>query len=484
MRQLELLAPAKNLEVGLAAIDCGADAVYIGAEEFGARAAAGNSLDDIATLADYAHQFGAKVYVTINTLLRDDELSRARELIYNVRARGADAVLIQDLRLLELCNTAPRPTLHASTQTDNRSRERVGELRAMGFRRVVLARELALEEIRAIHNAYPDLELEVFVHGALCVSYSGACYASEHCFGRSANRGECAQVCRMRFDLIDSDGTIIKHNAHLLSLKDLALLEQLEELADAGAVSFKIEGRLKDIDYVKNVVAAYSQRLNAIIAHRPNNYCRSSAGRVSYSFTPNIHKTFNRGYTTHFLNGRQPDIANFITPKSMGERVTPNTIFANGDGLCFVNASNELEGFRVNNATTLRFPESYQPGMPLYRNHDAAFEKILNGACSTRRLPLPLRFGLTDNGFYLSALNAISTIAFAHEPAKKSQRENIIKQLSRWGNTIYEIDDITITDDADQYFIPSSLLSTLRQELTLQLSQVQEENQDPPTESA
>ena len=285
MRALELLAPAKNLECGIAAIDHGADAVYIGAAKFGARVAAGNSVDDIRQLCVYAHQFDAKVYVTVNTIIYDDELEATKRLLQELQEAGVDAVLIQDMGLLALSLSQSLNLsipFHASTQTDNRTPEKVRWLRSLGFRRVVLARELSVDEIAAIHKEIPDVELEVFVHGALCVSYSGLCYASQHCFGRSANRGACAQVCRMKFDLLDADGRELEHQRHLLSLKDLNQSAHLEELIQAGAVSFKIEGRLKDATYVKNVVAAYSQRLDSIIAKHPQEYCRASKGHCTY----------------------------------------------------------------------------------------------------------------------------------------------------------------------------------------------------------
>ncbi|HEY9551142.1 MAG TPA: peptidase U32 family protein, partial [Prevotella sp.] len=368
MRQLELLAPAKNLECGIAAIDHGADAVYIGAARFGARAAAGNSIDDIAELCRYAHQYGAKVYVTINTIVYENELDDTRSLLLQLAQIEVDAVLVQDMAVLEIVAQLQQenpqlrmPALHASTQTDNRSAEKVAWLKSLGFERVVLARELSAAEIADIYRQVPHVDLEVFVHGALCVSYSGVCYASQHCFNRSANRGECAQFCRMKFDLVDSNGQIIEHQRHLLSLKDMSQIDNLETLADAGACSFKIEGRLKEVNYVKNVVSAYSRRLNEIVRKHPEKYCRASLGEVEYTFEPDLQKTFNRGYTTYFLNGRKPDIFSPDTPKALGEfvghvkelrgnsfNVAGTAAFANGDGLCFINAERELEGFRVN----------------------------------------------------------------------------------------------------------------------------------------
>lgn len=392
MKSLELLSPAKNLECGIAAIDHGADAVYIGAQRFGARASAGNPVSDIARLCDYAHVFGAKVYVTVNTILYDDELEATRQLLAELQQAGTDAILVQDMALLSIYKSQfstlnSQITLHASTQTDNRTAEKVRWLRDIGFRRVVLARELSIDEVRAIHKAVPDVELEVFVHGALCVSYSGLCYASQYCFHRSANRGECAQFCRMPFDLIDADGRVIEHNRHLLSLKDMNQIDNLEQLAEAGATSFKIEGRLKDVSYVKNVTAAYSERLNQLIRRHPDKYCRASKGQCRYTFTPNLQKTFNRGYTTYFAHGRQPDIASFDTPKAIGEfvgtvkelrrdsfNVASTASFANGDGLCFLNQERQLEGFRVNRAEGNRLypqhmPKGLHPGLQIGRAH-------------------------------------------------------------------------------------------------------------------
>ncbi len=495
MRQLELLAPAKNLECGIAAIDCGADAVYIGAPKFGARAAAGNSLDDIKELTAYAHRFGAKVFVTLNTIIYDSELEEAKATLKAINEIGVDAVLVQDMALLSLPlrGVDGRLALHASTQTDNRNKEKVGYLRSLGFSRVVLARELSLEEIREIHEAYPDVELEAFVHGALCVSYSGACYASEYCFSRSANRGECAQFCRMKFDLLDANGQEIEHQRHLLSLKDLCQIDRLEEMADAGVVSFKIEGRLKDSSYVKNVVAAYSQRLNDLCRKRPSEYQRASFGRSTYAFTPNLKKTFNRGYTHYFLDGRKPDIFSPDTPKAIGEyvgkvkeirgysfNVAGTANFANGDGLCFINSKKELEGFRVNRVEgnrlfPLTMPEGLRPGMALYRNNDVAFEKELARQGTERKLPISLVFGKTENGYYLTVngrgmTEARTEIEFEHQPAQRPQKENIIRQLSKWGGTIFEVENIQINDSADECFIPSSILSNLRQQLNAEMT--------------
>ena len=293
-RKIELLAPAKNLECGIAAVDHGADAIYIGAPRFGARAAAGNSLEDIAELVRYAHVYNVRIYVTVNTILKDEELKDTEKMIWDLYRAGVDALIVQDMGLLEL-NLPPIP-LHASTQMDNRTSQKVRFLAEAGFRQVVLARELSLVEIENIHHACPDVPLEVFVHGALCVSYSGQCYVSQACFGRSANRGECAQFCRLAFDMIDADGKSIVRNKHLLSLKDLNQSEELEQLLDAGASSLKIEGRLKDVSYVKNVTAYYRQKLDTIFKRRKE-YIRASSGEVKLEFKPQLDKSFSRGFT-------------------------------------------------------------------------------------------------------------------------------------------------------------------------------------------
>ena len=493
MTALELLAPAKNLACGIAAIDHGADAVYIGASRFGARAAVGNSVDDIRQLCDYAHRFRAKVYVTVNTIVYDEELDATRQLLSELREAGVDAVLVQDMAVLTMCQLP----LHASTQTDNRSVEKVRWLREQGFVRAVLARELSLEEIAAIHREVPDMELEVFVHGALCVSYSGICYASQYCFGRSANRGACAQFCRMPFSLVDADGKEVEHDRYLLSLKDMNQSDHLLELAEAGATSFKIEGRLKDISYVKNVTAAYSLQLNRIVSRYPDKYCRSSLGVCSYTFTPDLRKTFNRGYTTYFLQGRQPEIASFDTPKAVGEFVgtvkelRPDSFnvagvssFANGDGLCFYNG-HQLEGFRANRVVgnriyPYRMPQGLKPGMRLYRNSDQEFERLLAKPSAERRIPIRISLQAIAEGFELTATilsqsSALAplTVSFTaeHQEAQKPPRENIIHQLSKLGDTIYVCSEVEIPADFN-FFIPNSLLSEMRRSLTDQLQRL------------
>jgi len=486
LRALELLAPAKNLECGIAAIDHGADAVYIGASRFGARVAAGNRVDDIRRLCDYAHPFGVKVYVTVNTILYDDELEATRQLLQELQQAGVDAILVQDMAILEMRkeklemgnDDEPFPILHSSTQTDNRTPEKVRWLRDLGFSRVVLARELSVEEIAAIHREVPDVELEVFVHGALCVSYSGICYASQHCFGRSANRGECAQFCRMKFSLVDAEGREVEHDRHLLSLKDMNQSDYLEELIEAGATSFKIEGRLKDVPYVKNVTAAYSQRLNQIISRHPDQYCRSSKGECHYTFTPDLNRTFNRGYTNYFLHGRQPDIASFDTPKARGEfvgtvkeirhdsfNVAGTASFANGDGLCFFNKERQLVGFRANRVVgnriyPYRMPQGLLSGMRLYRNNDQEFERLLSRPSAERKIPIRLSLRAVDDGFELNGIRFTAE----HQMAQKPQRENIIRQLTKLGDTIYTCEEVDIPEDFN-YFIPNSVLSEMRRTL-------------------
>ena len=483
MRALELLAPAKNLECGIAAIDHGADAVYIGASRFGARAAVGNSLEDIHKLCEYAHPFGAKVYVTVNTILYDDELDDTHKLLSGLKKAGVDAILVQDMAIREMGDGL---TLHASTQTDNRTPEKVKWFRDIGFSRVVLARELSVDEIAEIHRQVPDVELEVFVHGALCVSYSGICYASQYCFGRSANRGECAQFCRMKFSLQDADGREIERDRYLLSLKDMNQSDSLEELIAAGATSFKIEGRLKDISYVKNVTASYSLRLNEIIRKNPNKYCRSSKGICTYTFTPDLRKTFNRGYTHYFLHGRQPDIASFDTPKAMGEyvgvvkelrhdsfNVAGVASFANGDGLCFINQQGVLEGFRANRVVgnriyPYRMPHGLCPGVRLYRNSDQEFERLLSRQSADRRIPITILLRAVPEGFTLTAQGVSVRISCEHQEARKSPIENIRIQLSKLGDTIFSCEDVDILDDFN-YFIPNSVLSDMRRALIAEL---------------
>ena len=497
LRKIELLAPAKNLECGIAAIDHGADAVYIGAAQFGARQTAGNSTEDIAELTRYAHQFGAVVYVTVNTIVYEKELAALEHLLKQLVEMGVDAILVQDMAVLEIYKKLKAeyvargyrmPALHASTQTDNRSADKVKWLKENGFERVVLARELSLEEITDIHKAHPDVELEAFVHGALCVSYSGACYASQYFFNRSANRGECAQFCRMAFDLKDSDGETLIEDSYLLSLKDMCQLDRLGDLLEAGVCSLKIEGRLKDANYVKNVVATYSEALNAYIAKHSDKFRRSSFGKCSYTFTPALEKTFNRGFTHYFFNGRQKDISSFNTPKAMGEyvgyvkeirrgsfNVAGTAMFANGDGLCFFNRQKKLEGFRVNRVENnrlfpLTMPKNLEPGMALYRNNDIEFERAMQGKTATRKLQVRFVVDVVDGKLTFTATDECGRSANVvlnetPEKAQKSQHDNIVKQLEKLGNTVWTANKISINNSADEFFIPSSRLAAVRREL-------------------
>ena len=493
MTKLELLSPAKNAAIGIEAIRHGADAVYIGAPKFGARVAAGNSLEDIQRLVDYAHQFAAKVYVTINTILTDEELMEVERLIWQLYDIHVDALIVQDMGLLKL-NLPPIP-LHASTQMDNRTAEKVQALMQYGFRQVVLARELSLSEIRHIHEVCPDVSLEVFVHGALCVSLSGQCYASECLFGRSANRGACAQVCRMEFDLIRAyqkgrttvEQTLMQKK-HLLSLKDMCQINSLQDLIDAGATSFKIEGRLKDMSYVKNVTAAYSEALNRIVQSQPDKYVRASNGVVELKFKPDVAKSFNRGFTSYFLYGRNDRIFSFDTPKAMGEEVgkvkeiRQNSFsvaglkpFANGDGLCFVDQKGKLFGFRLNKVENgqlypLEMPRNLMPKMTLYRNYDKRFEDTLQHESAERYIPVDITMDETEQGFRFlmtddAGLMRTLDVECEKELARTPQRENIRLQLSKMGSTVFRLRSLQI-NYTHNWFIPSSRLSEWRRKLT------------------
>lgn len=454
-RKIELLAPAKNLECGIEAVNHGADAVYIGAPKFGARAAAVNSLEDIAALVEHAHLYNARIYVTVNTILKEEELKETERMIWELYRIGVDALIVQDMGITRL-NLPPIP-LHGSTQMDNRTPEKVRFLADAGFRQVVLARELSLQEIRGIHEACPDVPLEVFVHGALCVSYSGQCYVSQACFGRSANRGECAQFCRLPFSLVDADGKTIVRNKHLLSLKDLNQSEVLEELLDAGATSLKIEGRLKDVTYVKNVTAAYRRKLDAIFARRKE-YARASSGTCRFDFQPQLDKSFSRGFTHYFLQGRGGEITSFDTPKSLGEEmgtlkeqrggyltVAGVKPFHNGDGVCFLDEQGHLQGFRINRVDGNKlYPAGevprIKPRTRLYRNFDQEFERILTRKSSERKIGVCWELADTSFGFSLTAADEDDnrvTLSFPYpkELARTPQVDNLRNQLGKLGNT-------------------------------------------------
>ena len=478
-RPIELLSPAKDLNCGIEAINHGADAVYIGAPKFGARAAAGNSLEDIRELCEYAHLYGARIYVTLNTILKEDELEEAERMIWDLWRVGTDALIIQDMGITRL-NLPPIP-LHASTQTDNRTPEKIRFLEAAGFTQVVLARELSLNEIRRISEA-TTVPLEVFVHGALCVSYSGQCYLSAALSGRSANRGECAQYCRLPYTMVDATGTEIVTHKHLLSLKDMNRSDQLEALLDAGVSSLKIEGRLKDVGYVKNITAYYRKKLDAVLSRRPE-YRRASAGRSTYTFEPVAEKSFNRGFTPFLLEGRTADITAFNTPKSLGEPVgTVKEIkgnsftvaglkqLSNGDGLVFFNRKGELEGFRVNRVEANRvFPldmPQLTPKTPLYRNFDQAFDKLLAKPSAERKLSVEIEFLDNPFGFTLcmedeTGARIMLTEPFAKELARRERQDNIRTQLSKLGNTPFEASKVVV-GLSENWFVPSSLLADMR----------------------
>ncbi|OQA34989.1 MAG: putative protease YhbU precursor [Betaproteobacteria bacterium ADurb.Bin341] len=483
-KPLELLSPARDLATGIEAIKHGADAVYIGGPRFGARQAVGNSISDIAQLAEYAHRFNAHVYVALNTLLRDDELEAARQLAWQVFEAGVDALILQDMGLLEL--DLPPIALHASTQTDNRSPEKVRFLEAVGFSQIVLARELSLEEIRAI-AAQTTARLEFFIHGALCVSYSGQCYLSHALTGRSANRGECAQLCRLPYTLSDGEGQVIARDQHLLSLKDNDQSANLRELADAGISSFKIEGRLKDMGYLKNITAHYRRLLDQLLEETPQ-YRRASAGRCTFLFTPQPEKSFNRGHTDYFLHGRQRDIGAFLTPKFAGEEIGTVTrvgaadfdiksavVLKNGDGLSYFNAAGELNGLRVNRVEGQRIipaeaAKDLQVGTVLYRNHDQEFSRQLEKKSAERRIALRLVLSETREGFCLTAtdeegVSVSTTLALDKQSAQNPGQvaATLRDNLGKLGNTDFVAQSITLQLSGD-WFIPASAQNALRRQ--------------------
>ena len=496
-REIELLAPAKNLECGIEAVNHGADAVYIGAPKFGARAAAVNSLEDIAALVAYAHLYNVRIYVTVNTILKEEELAETEKMIWELYRIGVDALIVQDMGITRL-NLPPIP-LHGSTQMDNRTPEKVRFLADAGFRQVVLARELSLQEIRRIHEACPETPLEVFVHGALCVSYSGQCYVSQACFGRSANRGECAQFCRLPFSLVDADGKTIVRDKHLLSLKDLNQSEVLEDLLDAGASSLGVEGRLKDVSYVKNVTAAYRSKLDAIFARRKE-YVRASSGTCRFDFTPQLDKSFSRGFTHYFLQGRDREISSFDTPKSLGEEmgtmkeqrgnyltVAGVKPFHNGDGVCFLDEQGRLQGFRINRVDGNKlYPAGdvprIKPRTRLFRNFDQEFERILARKSAERKIGVGWELADTSSGFALTVADEDGnriTLSFPYpkELARTPQPENLRTQLGKLGNTPFEVMPLGGTDSpsattapaiainlSQNWFIPASVIADWRRQ--------------------
>ncbi len=475
--KLELLSPAKNLEFGCEAINHGADALYIGAPAFGARAAATNTIEDIEALVKYAHLYGSKVFVTVNTLLFDNEIDDAVKMIRQLYNIGVDALLIQDMGLLE-CDLPPIE-LHASTQCHNASVERIKFLEQAGFRRVVLARETSLNQMREIRKN-THLELEAFVHGALCVSYSGQCYMSQYLNSRSGNRGCCSQPCRSTYDLYNGDGKLLIKEKHLLSLHDFNASQQLGNMIDAGICSFKIEGRLKDISYVKNITAYYRQLLdNMMDGNR-----KSSSGRCIYTFTPDPERTFNRGYNDYFLCQRQP-LASFSTQKAIGKligkvthigsntlRISGEESFANGDGLCYLDPDGKMQGFLVNNVqgrtvTPNRMPE-LNVGATIWRNNDQLFEKQLQGKTAERKIGVDISFSVNSHGFCLELKDEDGVSAVQHMDAEQVEANNpiqnsnnIVKQLSKLGNTPFTANQVTDVTGG-RYFIPSGALNELR----------------------
>ncbi len=484
-RNIELLAPAKNAEIGIEAIKHGADAVYIGASSFGARAQAGNDIDSIKHLADFAHQFNARIYCTVNTIVYDNELKDVERMVHQLYRAGVDALIVQDMALLRL--DIPPIALHASTQCDIRTIEKAQFLEKMGFSQLVLARELSLDEIKGI-SSNVKVPLEGFCHGALCVSYSGRCQISQALKGRSANRGECAQFCRLSYDLEDERGNKLMKSKHLLSLRDFNASDRLQQMIDAGISSFKIEGRLKDVDYVKNVVAYYRQALDKIII-ASDSLERSSCGTSSFTFTPMLEKSFNRSFTHYFIDGRQSQngtkMASIHTPKSQGEylgKVTSTngnvitldskSTIANGDGLSYIDSNGDYDGFRVNkvigNRLFLKDTCDISRGDKVYRTHDKAFNDILAKPSAKRTISLDFTLWAVGKQLCLKAVDergsaVVHSITLDNEPenAKQPQTERQRQVLSKLGDTIFTMRNCEIRGN---FFIPASILTQLRRD--------------------
>ena len=503
MKEIELLSPAKNLEVGIAAINHGADAVYIGGPDFGAREKVGNSIEDIEKLCCHAAIFDAKVYVTLNTLLLDNELEQARKMAWDCWNAGVDALIVQDMALLQMTDMPP-VAFHASTQCHNISVEKVKFLEKVGFSQVVLARELSINEIKEIRSK-TTVPLEFFVHGALCVSYSGQCYLSHVIGHRSANRGACAQPCRLAWNLEDENGHSLICNKHLLSLRDFNNFRNLEELIDAGITSFKIEGRLKDADYVKNTTAFYRREIDRIIERR-SDLKRSSRGVSTPAFEPNLEKSFNRGFTDYFVHGRQKDIDAPYTPKSMGEYVgtieqvngnkliiSSDAEFHNGDGLCFLDRNNELQGFNVNGVeaapqsfkrkennlliTPSRLFKSIPPHVRLFRNFDIVWQKAVENSSGQRKDKISLRLVGREDGIelfvahqYLENQEVSVSLPLVLSQANNPEKamDTIRTKLSQWGDTKFVVENIEV-DFSRPYFIPASALGELKRQLVVKL---------------
>ncbi len=487
---LELLAPARDANIGIEAIQHGADAVYIGGPSFGARGHADNSIADIARLVQHAHRFNARIFVTLNTILQDSELEAARTLAWQLYAAGADALIIQDMGLLEL--DLPPIQLHASTQTDIRTPAKARFLQGVGLSQIVLARELTLEQIAAI-RAQTDCTLEFFIHGALCVAYSGQCYISEAHTGRSANRGDCSQACRLPYQVADSHGRIVAHDKHVLSMKDNNQSDNLNALIDAGIRSFKIEGRYKDMGYVKNITAHYRTLLDRIIDARPE-FARASSGRSTFTFTPDPNQNFNRGSTDYFVTGRKDDIGAFDSPKNPGQsigyisKVTPKWIeietaatLHNGDGLCYYDLQKELQGLAANRVEVIDaqhwqvFPKDaintlkdLRVGTEINRNRDMSWQRVLDKKSSDRRIGLWLTLADTADGLSLTVTDEDGHAATAHAPlpgqiandtvrAEASLRDN----LSKFGTSIFEPVEIVLAL-SQPWFVPASAINALR----------------------
>jgi collagenase-like PrtC family protease len=491
-KKIEILAPAKNLFQGMAAINAGADAVYIGAPQFGARSNATNPVEDIAELVRYAHLFKAQVFVVINTILYDKELEDCKKLIYELYDIGVDALIVQDMAILEM--DLPPIVIHASTQANNRDPKHVKFLADAGMKRVVLARELNLDQIKEIHEA-TDVELEFFVSGALCVSFSGNCYMSIAGGERSANRGSCAQNCRLPYNLIDGTGKTLIANSHLLSIKDLDLSNQLPNLIEAGISSFKIEGRLKDLVYVKNNVSYLRKKLDAFLTDNPN-FQKASSGRTFYNFDAEMDRSFNRGYTDYFVNKRTAKIGSWETPKSQGQvigKLIGSTEkgylienvekLNNGDGLYFINENNEADGAQINTIVNgVVIPNTFKPikeGTIIYRNADASFNKLVEREDSAiRKIGVKLTFSETNNGFKLVVIDedghqSVSEIITEKVVSKNedSAIPNIEKNLSKAGNTPFIVDEIKV-DFSKNWFLPISKINEIRRAALEQLIDV------------
>ena len=487
-KKIELLAPAKNKECAFAAIDAGADAVYLGAECFGARKKAGNSLSDIAEIVDYAHKFLVRVYVTVNTILFDNELKDAEKLIWKLYEAGVDAIIFQDFSFFEM--NLPPVALHASTQCNNDTLDKISFLKSMKVERVVLPREFSLDEIKAVSQNI-DIDTEVFVHGALCVSYSGQCYFSNNIGCRSANRGDCAQPCRKIYTVVDDKGKVVIKRGYLLSMKDNNLSSHVKELIDAGVSSLKIEGRLKDKDYVTNVVLYYRRLIDSISEN-----LSPSVGKVISDFIPDVNKTFNRGYTDFYFDGKRKTFINPLTPKFIGEKagkvksVKGNTIvlekgfkFNVSDKIAFFNDNFELSGTTVtkvlgNTSIEVLNSKEVKQGLALYRNYDSSFYDSLNKACLKRLIPLEISadndkivFKSFGNNFVVYHFDKNFETANNIEKAK----ENLIKQLSKLGESEFYAAKINVSDDFN-LFIPVSKLNDIRRNSIAELQRVSKDN--------